>query len=125
MGYGFSFGFQMFQIMFFIVFGLILCTVIVTLIKGLKEWNNNNHSPRLTVPVTVVAKRADVTHHRHRSANDHHHYHTSTTYFVTFEVESGDRMELRLEGHEYGLLVEGDKGKLSFQGTRYLGFERT
>ena len=125
MGYGFSVGFQMFQIMFFIVFGLILCTVIVTLIKGLKEWNNNNHSPRLTVPVTVVAKRADVTHHRHRGANDHHHYHTSTTYFVTFEVESGDRMELRLEGHEYGLLVEGDEGKLSFQGTRYLGFERT
>ena len=125
MGYGFSFGFQMFQIMFFIVFGLILCTVIVTLLKGLKEWNNNNHSPRLTVPVTVVAKRADVTHHRHRGANDHHHYHTSTTYFVTFEVESGDRMELHLEGHEYGLLVEGDKGKLSFQGTRYLDFERT
>ena len=125
MGYGFSFGFQMFQIMFFIVFGLILCTVIVTLIKGLKEWNNNNHSPRLTVPATVVAKRTDVTHHRHRGANDHHHYHTSTTYFVTFEVESGDRMELRLEGHEYGLLVEGDEGKLSFQGTRYLGFERT
>lgn len=125
MGYGFSFGFQMFQIMFFIVFGLILCTVIVTLIKGLKEWNNNNHSPRLTVPATVVAKRADVIHHRHRGASDHHHYHTSTTYFVTFEVESGDRMELHLEGHEYGLLVEGDKGKLSFQGTRYLGFERT
>ena len=125
MGYGFSFGFQMFQIMFFIVFGLILCTVIVTLIKGLKEWNNNNHSPRLTVPATVVAKRTDVTHHRHRGANDHHHYHTSTTYFVTFEVEGGDRMELRLEGYEYGLLVEGDEGKLSFQGTRYLGFERT
>ena len=125
MGYGFSFGFQMFQIMFFIVFGLILCTVIVTLLKGLKEWNNNNHSPRLTVPVTVVAKRADVNRHRHSGANNHHHYHTSTTYYVTFEVESGDRMELRLEGHEYGLLVEGDEGKLSFQGTRYLGFERT
>ena len=125
MGYGFSFGFQMFQIMWFIVFGLILCTVIVTLIKGLKEWNNNNHSPRLTVPVTVVAKRADVTRRRHSGANNHHHYHTSTTYYVTFEVESGDRMELRLVGQEYGLLVEGDKGKLSFQGTRYLGFERT
>ena len=125
MGYGFSFGFQMFQIMFFIVFGLILCTVIVTLIKGLKEWNKNNHSPRLTVPATVVTKRTDVTRRRSGGVNGHHHYHTSTNYYVTFEVESGDRMELRLEGHEYGLLVEGYKGKLSFQGTRYLGFERT
>ena len=27
-------------------------------------------------------------------------------------------------GQEYGMLVEGDKGYLTFQGTRYLGFER-
>ena len=39
-------------------------------------------------------------------------------------MESGDRMELEMAGSEYGLLVEGDNGKLTFQGTRYLGFER-
>ena len=33
-------------------------------------------------------------------------------------------MELQLSGTEYGLLAEGDQGELSFQGTRYLGFER-
>ena len=27
-------------------------------------------------------------------------------------------------GKEYGMLVEGDIGKLTFQGTRYHGFER-
>ena len=120
-----GFGFGMFQIMFFVIFGLSLCMVLVTLIKGIKEWNKNNHSPRLTVPATVVAKRTLVSRHRRNGAGDHHHYHTSTTYYVTFEVESGDRMELHLSGSEYGLLVEGDKGKLSLQGTRYLGFERT
>ena len=125
MGPGFGFGFGMFQIMFFIVFGLAISTVLVSLIKGVKEWNKNNHSPRLTVPATVVTKRTDVTRRRNGGTNGHHHYHTSTNYYVTFEVESGDRMELHLSGPEYGLLVEGDKGKLSFQGTRYLGFERT
>ena len=30
-----------------------------------------------------------------------------------------------MAGHEFGMLVEGDRGKLTFQGTRYLGFERT
>lgn len=35
-----------------------------------------------------------------------HHNHTFTTYYVTFEVESGDRMELHVSGQEYGLLVE-------------------
>ena len=125
MGPGFGFGFGMFQIMFFIVFGLAISTVFISLIKGVKEWNKNNHSPRLTVPATVVTKRTDVTRRRSGGTNGHHHYHTSTNYYVTFEVESGDRMELHLSGPEYGLLVEGDNGKLSFQGTRYLGFERT
>ena len=125
MGPGFGFGFGMFQIMFFIVFGLAISTVLISLVKGVREWNKNNHSPRLTVPATVVTKRTDVTRRRSGGTNGHHHYHTSTNYYVTFEVESGDRMELHLSGPEYGLLVEGDKGKLSFQGTRYLGFERT
>lgn len=50
--------------------------------------------------------------------------HTFTTYYATFQVESGDRMELEVDDSDYGMLVEGDTGKLSFQGTRYLGFER-
>ena len=50
--------------------------------------------------------------------------HTFTTYYVTFQVESGDRMELTVSGSDYGMLVEGDIGKLNFQGTRYLGFQR-
>ena len=83
---------------------------------------HHRNSPRLTVPATVVAKRTNVDHH---NGNDAAQYHSSTTYYATFQVESGDRMELRLAGNEYGLLVEGDKGKLSFQGTRFLGFERT
>lgn len=79
----------------------------------------------MTVPATVVTKRTDVDRRSSGGANGHRHYRTYTNYYVTFEVESGDRMELHLEGSEYGLLVEGDKGNLSFQGTRYLGFERT
>ena len=39
-------------------------------------------------------------------------------------VESGDRMELSVDDSEYGMLVEGDEGKLTFQGSRYLGFEQ-
>lgn len=49
---------------------------------------------------------------------------TSTRYFATFQVESGDRMELQMNGQDYGMLVEGDRGRLTFQGTRYLDFQR-
>ena len=99
------------------------------LISNLRTWNKNNHSPRLTVPATVVAKRTDVSHSSSANAGDMsgaHGYDTSTftSYYVTFQVESGDRMEFTVSGSDYGMLVEGDIGKLSFQGTRSLGFER-
>ena len=121
-GFGF---FTMYQFMFLAIFLFVLGTFVFNGIKSFVTWRKNNNSPRLTVPATVVTKRTDVMRRRRGGTNGHHHYYTSTTYYVTFEVESGDRMELQLEGFEYGLLVEGDKGKLSFQGTRYLGFERT
>ena len=119
-GFGrFDMGFGLFGIMFTIVFILILGVFIFTFAKGISQWNKDNHSPRLTVPATVIAKRTNVSHHHHDN-----HPHTSTSYHVTFQVESGDRMELHMSGPEFGLLIEGDRGKLTFQGTRYLGFER-
>jgi len=124
MGFGFSMGFDMFGILFSIVFLLFICVFVVIIVKGLAQWSKNNKSPRLTVPATVVAKRTNVSHHHGAGTNNMHHHHTSTTYYVTFQVESGDRMELHVAGHEYGMLIEGDRGNLSFQGTRYLGFER-
>jgi len=121
---GFGMGFGMFGVMFTIMFVVVIGMFVVTAVQGISRWNKNNNSPRLTVQATVVAKRTNISRRRHSGANDHHHYHTSTTYYVTFEVESGDRMELEMDGSEYGLLVEGDRGSLTFQGTRYLGFER-
>ena len=119
-----GFGFDLFGIMFSLCWIMFAAIFIVMLIRIIGQWNKNNHSPRLTVEATVVAKRADISRHHHNGINDHHHYHTSSTYYVTFQVESGDRMELHVAGHEYGLLIEGDKGKLTFQGTRFLNFQR-
>lgn len=126
-GMGFNQGFQMFNvfgIMFIIVFVLIIGVFIAIFVKGISQWSKNNKSPRLTVPATLIAKRTNVSRHRHGGANGHHHHHTSTSYYVTFQVESGDRMEFHITGPEYGLLMEGDSGNLTFQGTRYLGFAR-
>lgn len=113
-----------FEILFFLMFCLIFGMVIFTFIRGIGEWSKNNHSPRLTVDATVVTKRSQVSHHHHNASNNAMHTIHSTTYYVTFQVESGDRMELMVNGSEFGMLVEGDYGKLTFQGTRYIGFER-
>ena len=123
---GFGTGFTIFQIMFTLVFVIVIGMFIVIAVKGISQWNKNNHSPRLTVLATIVAKRTNVCHHHHHNhgGTGMHHTTHSTTYYVTFQVESGDRMELHVAGHEFGMLIEGDRGMLTFQGTRYLVFER-
>ena len=68
----------------------------------------------------MVTKRQNIS--RHHSGD--HMSTTSSWYYVTFQVESGDRMELQMTGPEYGMLAEGDRGRLTFQGTRYVSFER-
>ena len=124
-GSGFMFSVMpVFVIIFFIVFiGLIIWQVA----RGVGQWNRNNNSPILTVEATIVAKRSDVSYYHHNTGamdNMQTMGHSSTTYYATFEVPSGERMELRVQDNEYGLLAEGDRGQLSFQGTRYLGFLR-
>ncbi len=111
--------FGIFEIIFPLMFLMVFGVFIMTFVRIISQWNKNNHSPRLTVEAVIKDKRTNVS---HRNNNGHHH--RSTTYFVTFEVESGDRMELQVSGQEFGLLIQGDRGRLTFQGTRYLGFER-
>ena len=113
----------MFDFLFTLVFILIGGMIVYAIVAGISEWNSNNNSPRLTVPARIVSKRVWVNPQQHIHAGVYAH-HSFYGYYVTFEVESGDRMELSVSGSEYGLLAEGDRGQLSFQGTRYLGFER-
>lgn len=122
MGFGFdifNLMFLLMPIMFVIVFGII----IVSIIKGIREWNKNNKEAVLSIICKIVAKRTNVTRHNHNNKN-HMSSHNSTTYYITFEVESGDRLEFNVSGKEYGMLAEEDIGKLVFQGTRYHSFER-
>lgn len=119
---GFGMGGSVFMALFILVFLAILGTFLAMLLRGISQWSRDNRAPRLTVGALVTAKRTNVS--RHSGAGGVGHTTRSTTYYATFEVESGDRMELQLSGQDYGLLAEGDRGYLTFQGSRYLGFER-
>ncbi len=121
---GFNLLFGIFPYLFLGVFAVVIGTFIVSAVRGARTWSKNNASPRLTVAAEVVSKRTDVSHRHHRHDGGIGHTTTSTHYYATFQVESGDRMELPLSGAEYGLLAEGDRGSLTFQGSRYLGFQR-
>ncbi len=117
---GFATGFSLFSGLFTLMFLAVFGLIIYSIVRNVSQWHKNNNSPRLTVQAQVVSKRMDVTHHHSNTAMSG----STTRYYATFQVESGDRMELPLEGREYGLLAEGDRGRLTFQGTRYLEFQR-
>ena len=100
-------------------------TIIISIVQGISEWPNNKQ-PILDINCKVVSKR------NHTSVRAAYHdvggnfipSSRSTTYYVTFEFESKDRMDFKVTGSQFGMLVEGDVGKLKFQGTRFLDFTR-
>lgn len=103
---------ELFVVLWFVLFFCIIA-------KSIGQWIENENAPILTVVATIVDMRRK-THHHH--SNGHHHH--SHTYHVTFELDKGQRMELCVKRGEYNELTIGDRGTLTHQGTRYLGFKR-
>lgn len=105
-----DFIFNIFPVLFVVVFVFILGVFVFIIVGGITNRVKNAHAPRLMVEATIITKRMAVRDH--------------TWYFITFQVESGDRMEFSVSDTEYGMLAEGDHGTLQFQGTRFITFER-
>lgn len=115
---------EMFEVMnsAFPIFIVVLIGILaITAASGINRYVSNNRKPKLSVQSLIVGKRTEVS---HRHDPDLSVNRTDSKYFITFEVESGDRLEFSVSGEEYGQCSEGDEGKLTFQGTRYYGFER-
>ena len=113
--------FSIFFIIVAIFIGAVFIFVIGNFIKIMtrraSEKRYNDGQPILTKTVRITGKRTIV------SGGGESMLHTS--YFVTFEfTENKERIELNLPSKEYGLLSEGDSGKLIFQGSRYHQFQR-
>lgn len=107
---------------FFIFFFVLILVLIVGIVlykifSSVSVWSANNASERLTVHCRVVAKRTQVS----GGSGDSSAF---TRYYATFEFEDGGRVEFPLKGPQYGLLVEGDFGELTYQGTRFIDYVR-
>jgi Protein of unknown function (DUF2500) len=107
-------GIPIFFILFALVFVGIAAFIVVSIIGSIAEGIRNSASPEEQREASVVSKRMEVR-------GDHAH----TWYYVTFELEHGNRVEFSLSGREYGMLVEGDRGLLFSQGTRFNDFKRS
>ena len=105
---------------FTLIFIGALVLIIARLVQGIGTWHKNNQSPKQTVSAVLVGKRTAVWGHSGTNTVGS----TNTAYFLTFQTEGGERTEFNVDGRVYGMSAEGDRGQLSFQGTRFLGFVR-
>ncbi len=118
----------MFEVMFAIVPILVLGFFIFIGYSIISQKIKDDRSPIIRTEATVVTKRISVStdsnfDHGTGSGRQHYYSSTDTNYYVTFELASGERKEFYVYGNEYGLLVEKDRGYLTYQGSRFKGFE--
>ena len=112
--------FTLFPILFMLVFVLVFGFILGGWGKAIAQSRKNAASPRVTASVTLVAKRYAI-----RGVGTEAHMNgMRNLYYLAFEFESGDRMEFSVPAEVYGVSVEGDRGKLCFQGTKFISFER-
>ena len=117
----FNISFVIFLLMFLfssISFGAIFVFIIVYAVKQ-KEKNDN--APRVTLEARVVDKRTvSHRHHNHHNHFSHRHFY----HYVAFELEDGQRTELRVSQSEFVSLAVADEGMLTLQGTRFISFDK-
>lgn len=81
-------------------------------------------SPLRTVTATVV----EVDEHVSRTANigsgPHRRHASSVTYFITFLLTGGEKVKLMVPSISAVCIQEGDQGKLTYRGHKYIAFEQ-
>ena len=112
--------FGAFPAIFVLFFVVVLGVILFAVVKGVSQWSYNNAQPIQSLPAQMVTKRTDTSGGGSTDAMNR----VNTYYYATFDIEGSQRQEFSVSGHEYGLLAEGDRGTLAFQGTRYKGFAR-
>lgn len=102
----------------FKIFALLFIAFFVfIIIKMLRIWLSNNASPLISASCTAVTKRSEVW----GGSGDTS---ASTSYYVTFQFDDGSRLEFQVMNRDFGLIVEGDRGEILYQGTRFKEFKR-
>ena len=101
----------------------VFCVAAVIIAVCVVRKRKNDRAPQTTVEASVLEKRTSVQ--RHPIAGDTsgaHGYTTFTSCHVTFLLAGGERITLYVDGETYASLSEGDRGRLTVQGTRFIGF---
>lgn len=112
-----DFDVSIFLIMFFCVLGI--CVV-----YALFRWLKDRLSPKITTQATVKRKITVVQRAAGNSSAGTYNP-GCTLYYVTFCLENGNSIKLRVSQSVYDKIEEGSCGMLRYQGSHYIGFSDT
>ena len=118
----FLLGVILFAVLFLIVSGGI-AAIIVT---GIVRKKRNDRAAQTTVDASVLEKHTTVQ--RHPVAGDTtgaHGYTRFTSRHVTFLTTDRAQRTFDVDETVYDALTEGDRGRLTYQGSRFVGFVRS
>lgn len=110
---------------------LVLIIAIFTAIffRCIFEWTINKCSAMESVDAFVVAKQQGMIQQQIPNAGDATGGHGFTLqeqswYKITFRMSDNTEKEFNVDNQSFRELKEGEKGILTYQGTRYLGFKK-
>ena len=113
-----SFELISFIIMFTFVIGLVIVII------G-RQWIKDKCSPRVVTMATIADKQ--ILERRIRNQRtDAPGWETEIMYihYIIFDLEGGEHLKLQVSKIKYDKLKKGTSGKLTFQGKRYISFEK-
>lgn len=89
--------------------------VVFIIARGVVQSSRDRSGPVITTPATVLGRRQMLLPGTSTAR---------TAYFATFGLPDGNRIELRVPLDQAGLILEGDRGLLTYQGVFARRFER-
>lgn len=99
------------NIVFFVLFAAVNVFIIVTVMRVYGVSKKNLSLPKIESDAEIVSKRSVG------SPKD-----SFATYFITFRFSTGDTFEYPVSEDCYSYFAEGDRGKITVQGTKFISF---
>ena len=114
-----------FTLMLFFLFLIASIGILTMMFNNGPVLTYNSSKPVLTVEGRIISKRFKTFQDTQNFGDMIPSYNYLAMYYVTFELEDKEQLEFCVSANEYEEFNEGDTGKLSYQGNKYLGFERS
>ena len=93
-------------IFFFIMIIFFYLVITFPALKRKKQIEAARKTPAIIASATVISRDTQIRTYRQSRANSHH--------FVSFELESGERLSFEVSMADYNIVTEGELGVLTY-----------